>query len=77
MICVIPVLKHEVKEIPNRPISIHLSAHQGQLIMEAGTKTTIHRGACRNTIATLMFSYCPIKASSDGVKAGSVKVKAC
>lgn len=38
------MLKHEVKEIPNHPISIHLYAHQGQLIMEAGTKTTIHSG---------------------------------
>lgn len=41
MLCVILMLKHEVKEIPNWPISIHLYAHQGQLIMAAGTKTTI------------------------------------
>lgn len=39
------VLKTEAKEIPNQPISTHLCAHQGQLIMEAGTKTTIHSGA--------------------------------
>ena len=41
MLRVIPMLKHEVKEIPNRPISIHLYNHQGRLIMKAGTKTTI------------------------------------
>lgn len=39
-----PVLNSEAKEIPNQPISNHLYAHQGQLIMEAGTKTTIHSG---------------------------------
>lgn len=41
MLCVLLMLKHEVKEIPNRPISINLRTHQGQLITEAGTKTTI------------------------------------
>lgn len=38
------MLKHEVKAIPNHPISIHLNVHQGQLIMEAGAKTAIHSG---------------------------------
>lgn len=35
------MMKNEVKEIPNQPISIHLKAHQGQWIKEAGTKTTL------------------------------------
>ncbi len=51
------MLKHDVKEIPNRPISIHLYAHQGQLIMESGTKTTKHSGpagiACNATLMHL------------------------
>ena len=44
MLCITPTLIHTVKETPNRPISIHVYAYQGQLIMEAGTKTTLHSG---------------------------------
>ena len=42
------MLKHKVKEIPNRPISTRLRVHQGQLIMEARTKNNHTQRALRN-----------------------------
>ena len=66
------MFKTEVKEIPNRPISNHRYTHQGQLIMRAGTKTTIHSGP-----AGVMWNAAPMKASGDGGEAKLVKARAC